>query len=544
MSQAESPGARLLGAWRTLSPLPAGRWLFTQLVKWMVPYTGSVSPRVEVLEPGFARISITQRRRLEQHLGSIHAIALMNVAEFASGAAMTTALPAGYRGIVTKMSIEYFKKARGTVTAESRPALPDLTVEGEHDFTSEITDQQGDLIARATVRWKLGPVPAKDAASASAASDAVNDAQATFLRQTGVEVPLIGGPMYPCSNPELVAAVSEAGGIGVVQPVSLTYVYGYEYREGLRYIRRLTSKPIGLNALIEASSKIYFERMVKYIDVALEEGVRFVITSLGNPKWVCERVHAVGGVVYHDVTERKWAQKAIDGGVDGLIAVNNRAGGHAGGLSPAELYESLASFGIPLVSAGGVGTAREFVDDLALGYAAVQLGTRFIATHGVQGKRRVQAGDRRRAGKRHHAHGTPHGRAGRRHRERLHPAPRHEGRADRALDAQGAQDEALDADDLRAQFRAPAEGGDEQEQRRHRVLAGGQERRGHPRRAAGRRHRARVRGGLARRGRRGCAALTTVPLLQSVGSGYFTLSTRMSNTSTASGGITPARLDP
>jgi acyl-coenzyme A thioesterase PaaI-like protein len=168
MSQSDSPGAKLLSAWRRLSPLPGGHWLFTQLVKWMIPYTGSVSPRVETLEPGFARISITQRRRLEQHLGSIHAIALMNVAEFASGAAMTTALPPGYRGIVTKMTIEYFKKARGTVTAESRPNLPDLTVEGEYDFISEITDQKGDLIARATVRWKLGPIPAKDAASSQA----------------------------------------------------------------------------------------------------------------------------------------------------------------------------------------------------------------------------------------------------------------------------------------------------------------------------------------------------------------------------------------
>ncbi|MFI5244407.1 MAG: hotdog fold domain-containing protein [Gemmatimonadales bacterium] len=162
-----SPGARLLNSWRLLSPLPGGRWLFRQLIKWMVPYTGSVSPRVQTLEPGFARISITQRRRLEQHLGSIHAVALMNLAEFASGAAMTTALPAGYRGIVTKMSIEYFKKARGTVTAESRPALPDLTVEGEHEFISEITDQAGDVVARATVRWRLGPIPAKDAASRS-----------------------------------------------------------------------------------------------------------------------------------------------------------------------------------------------------------------------------------------------------------------------------------------------------------------------------------------------------------------------------------------
>jgi acyl-coenzyme A thioesterase PaaI-like protein len=163
MAANDSPGARLLNAWRQLSPLPGGRWLFTQLVKRMIPYTGSVSPRVETLEPGFARISIRQRRRLEQHLGSIHAIALMNVAEFASGAAMTTALPPGYRGIVTKISIEYFKKARGTVTAESRPNLPELSVEGEHDFISEITDQKGDLIARATVRWKLGPIPATDA---------------------------------------------------------------------------------------------------------------------------------------------------------------------------------------------------------------------------------------------------------------------------------------------------------------------------------------------------------------------------------------------
>jgi acyl-coenzyme A thioesterase PaaI-like protein len=161
MPATESPGAKLLKAWRTLSPLPGGRWMFTQLVKWMIPYTGSVSPRVEILEPGYARISITQRRGLEQHLGSIHAIALMNVAEFASGAAMITALPAGYRGIVTKISIEYFKKARGTVTAESRPTLPDITVEGEYEFTSEITDQKGDLVAKATVRWKLGPVPPK-----------------------------------------------------------------------------------------------------------------------------------------------------------------------------------------------------------------------------------------------------------------------------------------------------------------------------------------------------------------------------------------------
>lgn len=164
-----SPGSKMLSAWRSLSKLPAGSWLFTQLIKRMVPYTGSVDPRVEVLEPGFARISITQKRKLEQHLGSIHAIALMNVAEFASGAAMMTALPPGFRGIVTKLSIEYFKKARGTVTAESRPVLPDLATEGEYDFISEVKDEKGDVVARATVRWKLGP-DAKRAVAPSAAA--------------------------------------------------------------------------------------------------------------------------------------------------------------------------------------------------------------------------------------------------------------------------------------------------------------------------------------------------------------------------------------
>jgi nitronate monooxygenase len=201
-----------------------------------------------------------------------------------------------------------------------------------------------------------------------------------FRRQSHADVPIICGPMYPCSNPELVAAVSQAGGLGVVQPISLTYVHGYDFREGLRFIRTLTTRPIGFNALIEASSKMYLDRMRKWVDIALEEDVRFFITSLGNPKWVCERVHAVGGFVYHDVTERKWAQKGIDAGADGLIAVNNRAGGHAGGKSPQELFNELAGFGVPLVSAGGVGTAAEFVADLAIGYAAVQMGTRFIAT--------------------------------------------------------------------------------------------------------------------------------------------------------------------
>ena len=187
--------------------------------------------------------------------------------------------------------------------------------------------------------------------------------------------------MYPCSNPELVGAVSAAGGIGIVQPISLTYVHGHEFREGVRLTQKLAEgKPIGFNALIEQSSRYYRERMQKWIDVALEEGIRFFITSLGNPNWVVKKVGAVGGVVYHDVTERKWAQKGLDAGVQGLIAVNDRAGGHAGSRSTEALLDELRPLGLPVVCAGGIGTPAEFRAALDLGYAGAQLGTRFIAT--------------------------------------------------------------------------------------------------------------------------------------------------------------------
>lgn len=201
-----------------------------------------------------------------------------------------------------------------------------------------------------------------------------------FTEQVGIEVPLICGAMYPCSNPELVAAASAAGGIGIIQPISMTFVHGHDLREGIRAIRRVTDRPIGFNALVEQSSKVYEDRMRKWVDVALEEGVRFFITALGNPRWVVEKVHAAGGVVYHDVTTRRWADKALSSGVDGLICVNARAGGHAGERSPEALLEELGDLGVPLICAGGVGDEETFVRMLDLGYAGVQLGTRFIAT--------------------------------------------------------------------------------------------------------------------------------------------------------------------
>lgn len=205
-------------------------------------------------------------------------------------------------------------------------------------------------------------------------------AQTALTRTLGIEVPLICGAMYPCSNPELVAAVSEAGAIGIVQPLSLTYVHGYDFREGLRYVRSLTRKPIGVNLIVEQSSRRYLARVQQWLDIALEEQVPFLVTALGNPRWVVERAAPAGVTVYHDVTERKWAEKALDGGVDGFICVNNAAGGHAGRRSAQQLLEEIGPLGKPLVCAGGIGNASQFGEVLAMGYAGAQLGTRFIAS--------------------------------------------------------------------------------------------------------------------------------------------------------------------
>jgi nitronate monooxygenase len=201
-----------------------------------------------------------------------------------------------------------------------------------------------------------------------------------FLKDSGVQYPIICGAMYPCSNPELLAAVAEAGGLPVIQPLSLTYVHGHEFREGIRAIRKMTNKPLALNLIVERSVKLYQKRMEEWLEVALEEGIRFIVTALGDPKWVVQQVEQAGGLVYHDVTERKYAEKALSRGVRGLICVNNRAGGHAGKKSPEELYRELHDLNVPLVQAGGIGCKADFEEAMALGYQGIQMGTRFIAS--------------------------------------------------------------------------------------------------------------------------------------------------------------------
>jgi uncharacterized protein (TIGR00369 family) len=152
-----APTAVLARWWQRLSPLPGGKTLFSIFLGRLAPYTGSMGARVVELRPGYSRWEMRDRRRVRNHLNSIHAVALANLAEVASGTAMIMTIPPGVRAIVTALSIEYLKKARGRLVADCRCEVPPVTEEREQLVQAEIRDEANDVVARATVRWRLAP---------------------------------------------------------------------------------------------------------------------------------------------------------------------------------------------------------------------------------------------------------------------------------------------------------------------------------------------------------------------------------------------------
>lgn len=159
-SDAAAPGDRILRLWRSLSRWPGGDRLFGWLLTRMVPYSGTVRARIRELEPGRCRAAMRERRRVRNHLGSVHATALATLGELVTGLATLTALPAGVRGILTALEVEYVKKARGRVVAECRtdPPGPEAGVEAiEHLALGEIRDEGGDRVATVRATWRLSP---------------------------------------------------------------------------------------------------------------------------------------------------------------------------------------------------------------------------------------------------------------------------------------------------------------------------------------------------------------------------------------------------
>jgi acyl-coenzyme A thioesterase PaaI-like protein len=157
MSPRTTPAARLRSAWERLQRWPGGSALFSRLLGTLVPYTGTIAPHVVELRPGYAKIRMNDRRAVRNHLRSVHAIAIANLAEVTSGLAMTLTLPDDARGIVTAFSIEYVKKARGTLTAESTVAPIDASIDAEHRIEAVVKDEAGDVVARAVAQWRIGP---------------------------------------------------------------------------------------------------------------------------------------------------------------------------------------------------------------------------------------------------------------------------------------------------------------------------------------------------------------------------------------------------
>ncbi len=147
----------ILRPWRRLSGIAGGKWLYSVLLGRTVPYSATIRPRVVELEPGRAVIAMADRRRVSNHLRSIHAVALVNLAEIASGLAVNAGVPESGRAIVTHLEIDYLKKARGPLTATGTCDVPAIDRDRDVVVLSEVRDSAGDAVARAHVTWRVGP---------------------------------------------------------------------------------------------------------------------------------------------------------------------------------------------------------------------------------------------------------------------------------------------------------------------------------------------------------------------------------------------------
>jgi enoyl-[acyl-carrier protein] reductase II len=189
----------------------------------------------------------------------------------------------------------------------------------------------------------------------------------------GVDIPILQAPMGFIAKPTLVAAVSEAGAMGLV-PGSL----GIDVvREDIRRTRDLTDKPFGVNL------PLAFVKDPAIVDMIVEEGIRFITTSAGSPTAHTPRLKAAGLTVFHVVPSLRGAQKAIEAGVDGLVVEGSEG---AGFKAPREVSSMVllplvaSQVGVPIIAAGGIADGRSMAAAFALGAEGVQMGTRMVAT--------------------------------------------------------------------------------------------------------------------------------------------------------------------
>lgn len=196
----------------------------------------------------------------------------------------------------------------------------------------------------------------------------------TLDQLLGIKYPIIIAPMFLISNTKMVKVALDCG-VTAAFP-ALNYRTDEELRKAINEIKAYSDKPFGVNLIVNKSNPKYKSQL----DTLLELNVAFIITSLGNPKEVIERCHEKGIKVFCDVVDLKYAKKVEALGADALIAVNSRAGGHAGNIEPKELIKLLKdNCSLPIISAGGIATGKDLKQVLDWGAAGASVGTIFIA---------------------------------------------------------------------------------------------------------------------------------------------------------------------
>lgn len=187
----------------------------------------------------------------------------------------------------------------------------------------------------------------------------------------GIRYPIIAGGMIWCSGWRLAAAVSDAGGLGLIGAGSMTPDL---LREHIRKCRAATGKPFGVNV------PLMYRYAEQIMQVVMEERVPAVFTSAGSPKTWTGQLHAAGCKVAHVVSSTKFALKCQEAGVDAVVAEGFEAGGHNGREETATMAlvpQVRAAITIPLIAAGGIATGRGMLAAFALGAEGIQMGTRF-----------------------------------------------------------------------------------------------------------------------------------------------------------------------
>lgn len=161
MGLADSDRNLVRDLWDRLSPLPGGKRVFSKLVGRAAPYTGSIRPRVVQLERGHSRVRMKDRPWLRNHLRSVHAVALANLAEVTGNVALVYSMPDDARFIVAGMEFDYVKKARGTIEGRCDCPIPETNERREYLVPVTLHDETGEVVVKATLRTLVGPKPGR-----------------------------------------------------------------------------------------------------------------------------------------------------------------------------------------------------------------------------------------------------------------------------------------------------------------------------------------------------------------------------------------------